>query len=705
MVESSTDLINLVAPDGTLLYSSPSITLALGYAADYNIGQEIWHLVHPDDISSAWSILRDLGPGGHERRRVELRLKHADGSWRWFESAGVNRLDDPVLRAVVVVSRDINDRKRDEFVLLAEIRRLATVFDSTSDAIVVVNESNQIMLFNRAAERVFGRSRSEVEGKAFAQLIVARDRDQVDIAGSVEVGAPPVTLEATALRQSGEEFAVELIVSEGDLGQRRLYIAVIRHLAAQFQAESALVAAEEMMRKSFDLAPVAMLILDGSGRIIRANISATEFLRVDARAIRGGSIMSISSARSAETDRAQLERMGDGEIESWKADKYFVRGDGSEIYARQLITSVKGLEAAQDFYICQIEDISVDHEIVEELRREDDRYEAAFESAPTGIAVIDLESEEAHANPAFKNLLGFANDAEIIDVAALKRPGAIEDRGTVAFIGPVSLRDLEFDKLLKGELDSIRVELDLVHAAGHEIPAMVSLALSRDDDGEPSYVVIQVDDISEQKRHEESLAKAATHDDLTGLPNRALFVERLRQAMARAERQHSTLAVLFCDIDHFKHVNDRFGHETGDRLLVDVAEALRGAVRESDFLSRFSGDEFVVLCEDLRSEFEAEEVAERIVEALSQGYEIDTEVVESSVSIGVAASATRERPGELIRRADMAMYAAKQHGRARYVVASSPSVPGFDAAEEVVPGPRPEVDRNVELFDDTSPVA
>jgi diguanylate cyclase (GGDEF)-like protein len=164
----------------------------------------------------------------------------------------------------------------------------------------------------------------------------------------------------------------------------------------------------------------------------------------------------------------------------------------------------------------------------------------------------------------------------------------------------------------------------------------------------------------ERSRQRRELARQALHDGLTGLPNRTLFADRLRQALSRLARTHSCLAVMFLDLDDFKAVNDTGGHAAGDALLRDVAEKLGGVLRGGDSAARIGGDEFVVLCEDVEGIEDARTVAERILAELP-----------ASASLGVTLAidgAGDDCPDALLREADAAMYAVKRRGGAGYEV-------------------------------------
>jgi len=175
--------------------------------------------------------------------------------------------------------------------------------------------------------------------------------------------------------------------------------------------------------------------------------------------------------------------------------------------------------------------------------------------------------------------------------------------------------------------------------------------------------------LDERNVLQEALSRQAFYDPLTGLPNRALFYDRLRQALSRAARQHGIVAVLFLDLDGFKSVNDRFGHTNGDKLLIQAAERMQLQMRSEDTVARFGGDEFTVLLANEVSVEGASHAARRLLDEISLPYTINGEMVRISASIGIAISASeRNQPDDLIRDADNAMYRAKTNGKANFQV-------------------------------------
>jgi diguanylate cyclase (GGDEF)-like protein len=176
-------------------------------------------------------------------------------------------------------------------------------------------------------------------------------------------------------------------------------------------------------------------------------------------------------------------------------------------------------------------------------------------------------------------------------------------------------------------------------------------------------VDVQLGRVIERERHQQDLAYRALHDDLTGLPNRTLLLEHVAGAQARTRRSGGILALLFLDIDNFKLTNDALGHQTGDTVLAAVGERLATGMRAMDVVSRFGGDEFVILCEGLKDEDEADALARRVQFLLQQQVSVDERWMSVSASIGIAIGRGGEAPEDLLRDADTAMYAAKRRAR------------------------------------------
>jgi diguanylate cyclase (GGDEF)-like protein/PAS domain S-box-containing protein len=294
-----------------------------------------------------------------------------------------------------------------------------------------------------------------------------------------------------------------------------------------------------------------------------------------------------------------------------------------------------------------------------ELRESEERFRAAFEHAPIGIAIVDRGGKWLDTNAALSQMLARSRE-ELLDAP------------------PFNLRafdEEELGELLTGARRSFKAERRLFGAGGGGIWVCVSVSLVRGRDGQPLHLICQVEDISERRAAEESMNKRiaylAYHDELTGLPNRSMFREHLDLALARAARHRTAAAVLNLDLNRFKLVNDSLGHAAGDELLREAGARLAGAVRASDLVARVGGDEFIVLLADVelgRERDVAELVADAIHESLAQPFTISGAEFYLGGSVGIALYPTDAPDGPqpdaegLLRKADAAMYEAKQNG-------------------------------------------
>ncbi|BCJ48545.1 hypothetical protein Asp14428_00200 [Actinoplanes sp. NBRC 14428] len=299
--------------------------------------------------------------------------------------------------------------------------------------------------------------------------------------------------------------------------------------------------------------------------------------------------------------------------------------------------------------------------LLDEIRTSEERYALAAEAANDGLWDWDLASGTVFYSSRWKALLGCA-DHEITtkpdEWISRVHP---EDRAAV-------------HAMLSGHLSGRTPTTELEHrlrAADGSYRWMLNHGRSMcDDDGQVIRLVGSITDITDRKLLEGQLRHDAYYDQLTGLPNRSLFLERLEQAVRRAERQSGYLfAVVFLDLDGFKLINDSLGHQVGDQVLVHVAERLAQVVRRNDLVSRFGGDEFVLLLEDLDDPGAAQNTVVRVLSVISAPIDVDGRTLAVSSAAGIATSATGHHTAdEYLRDADTAMYRAKAAGSGSYVL-------------------------------------
>ena len=302
------------------------------------------------------------------------------------------------------------------------------------------------------------------------------------------------------------------------------------------------------------------------------------------------------------------------------------------------------------------------HEIEKKLEEKCQELTAIINSMGCAVIVCDTNGCVKIMNPVAEKLTGFKqNEAigkdltEIFSLIDNEINEPIENLAKLA---------IKADAVL-----SLPENCTLIAKDGTQIPIGDSVAPIRDN-GKITGAVLVFQDITKRKHKEAQLLRNAFYDGLTALPNRILFTDRLRQAIERSKRRnHYHFAVLFLDLDGFKAINDRFGHQMGDNFLIAIAQRLESCLRGGDTVARFGGDEFAILLEEIKDVSVAINIAKRIHESLALPLNLNGHEIISAASIGIALSGSKyNEPESLLRDADIAMYRAKHQGKARYSI-------------------------------------
>ena len=288
------------------------------------------------------------------------------------------------------------------------------------------------------------------------------------------------------------------------------------------------------------------------------------------------------------------------------------------------------------------------------IRDSEERFRAIVQNASDILTVLGPDGDITYASPACAPLLG-VTASEIVGARFMDLVH-LEDRDAVV--------DL-FANAQRAGGPTVTGYLRMSHAQG-DWRWLEAIGTSQFNTEGVRGMVFSLRDVTEHKRLEEELIRLAFNDDLTGLPNRAWLMERLDQAVHRSRRHSTSTAILFVDLDGFKGVNDTYGHEAGDAVLVEVAERLRICVRQEDTIARLGGDEFLVLIEDLSYPEHSRIVAQRIVEAHSAPFTVCGTKVVITASVGISGSLVGTTPDEIVAQADAAMYIAKTSGKHRF---------------------------------------
>ncbi len=627
-----------------------------GYTRQELLEMSFWDVVHPEhrDLVRERGVARQRGEP--VPARYEIRILRKDGSERWIDfTAGVVRYGNE--KAALGTAFDITDYKRAE----AALQRQALVFDNLYDAVLITGTDSRLVGWNRAAERVFGWTRDEALGQGVelwlgaerAEELARRVFDAIDREGRWQG-------EIRFTRKDGtpgvaETVVVPLLDAEG---KRVGALGVNRDVTDRARAEEELRRSEERYRLMVaGSEQVFFYVHDPQNRFEYLSPSVHDVLGYAPEALVGKpyDVLLIEDEQAAaEVHGGTAAALrADGALSNYVAEVRHADGRAITLELAETALVVGGrVIGVQGF----ARDITPRRAAERALRDSEERYRRIFHESRDAIYITSVDGRFEEVNQAFEELFGYTRDELLAGGSGELYANAADRqrfRDEIARTGFV--RDYEVRLLRKD---------------GAPLDVLLSAGARRGPDGMLRGYQGIIHDITERKRATEQLAYGALHDALTGLPNRVLLVDRVEHAAERVRRgDHFLSAVLFLDLDRFKVVNDSLGHGLGDRMLLECARRLEDALRPGDTLARFGGDEFTVLLEGISGPLEATHMAERLLAAVAEPFQLDRHEVFATASIGIALATTgQEDADELLRNADAALSRAKMLGKNRLEV-------------------------------------
>lgn len=609
----------------------------------------------------------DGGPDGHFHTRLaeafergtaaplRLRFRRPDGEAFWAEVtlSEVVRSDGVRSYFTAVIS-DVSDRLRIEADLKASEARYRSIVEDQVDLICRFKPDTTLTFVNPAYAHAFGRSIDELVGRPFIALLPAADRakalahlDRVTPTDPVRSFTYKVELPNGDVRW--QDWTDRAIFD--DDGALIEFQSIGRDVTESKRMEADLRSSEERYRSIVEQHLDMIVRFTPDSTVTFAN-------EIYCRQI-GLSIDDVVGYRFIEhvpeADRPQvLEHYNSfTEADPWKTFEHHVALKDGRHRLHQWTDRAVFDAAGQVVEIQSIgRDITDDKQSQDRIRL----LAAVFEATRDGVFVLDARLKVVTVNDAFARITGYTQ-AEVVDQDLRRIPPV---QATAELIGDIR-RSIRESGFWKGETWGRRKD-------GSLIPLLCSVNVIHGEAGEVLNYVGVFTDITRLKKTEQRLVELAHNDELTGLPNRRKFVAELKTALTAAGRDGYGVAVHFLDLDDFKYVNDTYGHEMGDRLLVAVSERLRTALRDSDIVSRFGGDEFLILQTGVRSKLQASALAERVRACFERPIEIDRDreiFVETSIGISQFPEDGSDAM-ELIGHADAAAYQAKRSGKGSY---------------------------------------
>lgn len=500
-------------------------------------------------------------------------------------------------------------------------------------AVAVIDSGGEFVYVSPSSYRILGHRKSVI-GRNVVEFIHPDDLEAalVSMAGTVERAgvAEPITLRFA--RGDGSWEWIDLVaapLSEETDGIAGLIV------AARAAASSAVQEGSEQRLGGLDDAQVPCVVLDGRGEVVRLNLAASATLGVDAdRMHELDGFGPFLEALASGGGRGQLEtRHG-------------------EVHIRWTGTVQRDRRGEPAFFVLTGTDVTAERQAQAALRQREAWLQSIVANTSDVILVVDGDRHATFVTPSVQAVLGREVDsilgADIEHLVLEEDHAHLGELLVSAAIGP-------------GE--TVRGQLRMTTPAG-AVRHMDVSAVCLDGTGGMNGTLLTAHDVTSRFEREAELERRSLYDYLTGLPNRVLLFDRLAVSLRRRHARGS--AILFVDLDGFKAVNDTFGHEVGDEVLVEVASRLLAIARKGDTVARLAGDEFVVLIEDVESTADAATIAHRIVEGIAAPFVTSRGVARIGASVGICLARGDRDPESAVREADQAMYQAKRSGKGSF---------------------------------------
>ena len=617
---------------GRIVFANPQAGGVFGLTnATALLGADPLDYVAEQDRGRMAGIMQVLAQVGAQPQHLEALLRRGDGVQFPAEIHGVRLAfgDRPAMQFVI---SDITERRQAQETIVG----LARFPEENPNAVLRVSSQGVLLYANPAAR----------------PLLESWNRRVGD---SVPESWMPALEEALS---QGETQRYEVLIDQRHLvfmlapvsesGYLNLYGMDVTETR---RYEQRLAASEANYRAVFNTVGDAIFIHDaGNGAILDVNQAAVNLYGYSPQEARTKDVGDLSAGPPYYGQEQALEKImlavaGQPQVYEWQARKK----DGSLFWAE--ISLKRATIGGNDRLLSLVRDVSERRQAQEQIQL----LAKVFENTIEGITVTDTRGTIQMVNPGFSHITGYSAEE-----ALGRNPRVLKsDRHDADFYAAM-WRSIVQDGHWSGEIWNRRKN-------GEAYPEWLTINVIKDSMGEASHYVALFHDITEIKRSEDKIKHQAYHDALTGLPNRQLFNDRLEVALARAQRNHETLAILFLDLDHFKTINDSLGHAVGDLLLQEVAQRLKSSVRQEDTVSRLGGDEFIMILPEVGGADYAVAAAGRIIDALEKPIHLRGHALYVTCSVGITIYPNDGEDLEtLVKNADMAMYRAKEEGRNTY---------------------------------------
>jgi diguanylate cyclase (GGDEF)-like protein/PAS domain S-box-containing protein len=617
----------------------------LGYSRDEILARHIWDISTSFADAAAWR--ENLASATGKVRVVNTEFRRRDGGLLPVEIQ-VYPVQEGERLLHVGIFRDTTARREIEAALREGERYYRHVIDSAVDGYFAMDIQRRFIEVNGTLCKLFGYPREEWMGRTPLEFIAEESRADLIAQMQRIDNTDHRRYQLLARRKDGSTFPILLnnTTHRNEKGEVVGSFGFITDLTPVFEAQRAIAESERDLRGILDDLQDTYYRTDSKGIVTRASRSVKQLLGYDAEEFVGRRLADSYCTPQDRDEFLARMRANGGHIVG--GESRLRHKDGHEVWV--LTTAHFILDASGA--VIGVEGTTRDNTRQRKAEAELRLAAKVFESSGEAIMITDAAGCILSVNQAFSLVTGY----QATEVAGRNASLLASGRHSREFFSGM-WQSVLHTGYWSGEIWNKRRN-------GEIFPEWLSLSSVRDAEGRVTHLVGIFSDISERKAAEARIAFLAHHDALTGLPNRLLLKDRMEQAIVHCERSGNKVALLFVDLDRFKAVNDTYGHPVGDALLRDAAQRLLACVRESDTISRHGGDEFLVVLTDLQSSEVPAQIAGKIMAALGQPFHIEAHEAAISASVGIAVYPDDGADfGELLKKADTAMYHAKESGR------------------------------------------
>nr|WP_052170059.1 PAS domain S-box protein [Massilia sp. JS1662] len=649
--------------EGRITEWNPAAERIFGWSRGDAVGRPLADLIVPEELRAAHIAgmrrFTQTGSSTIVDKQIELPALTASGR-RITVEMKVGAYEWQGRRCIGAFIDDVSERNRTRQQLEEKQELLDAVLESIDVAVVACDAEGNLTLFNKKARMLHGLDRECVKSPDWSRHYSLYEADghtplPTDEVPLVRVLRGEVVREQALTVAPAGRPAATLLASGRPLkstnGRALGAVVALTDITERNAAREQLEASERRLRAVTENLPALIGKVNAAGKFVFLNGRAIQFYGKPAEALIGHDVRDAYSAQEYAKLEPHLRRVHGGERSTFED---VIEVNGRQLYYQCVFVPQRAPDGTPDGYYAMAFDMTARK--LSELRQaeSEERLRTITDNVPVLIAHLDADRRYVFANAVHASWLGVPPE-QILGLT-------VEEAFGPAFYAPQA-RALEQAWLGNAS----QCEHEIVRKNHTRIAHSTFLPQVRD--GRVVGVYILTTDATASRMHERSLHALAHTDPLTQLPNRRRFEQALEGAANRSRQGDRDCALLYLDVDFFKQINDRYGHATGDDVLVEFARRLRASVRSTDLVARLAGDEFTVLLHDVRSEADVERVARKILDAVAEPFALAGHTLKVGTTIGVGlASGGSVDPRALMETADRALYAAKAAGRHTYAV-------------------------------------